>query len=592
MITPSKNKNESNNNDITKEDDLDNYEEYNDDEEYNEDEEYTENNRTDKDLDVPHISKEDLEKAHSPFHSVNFSSDEDNTIKDKENNDDVSDFSDFNTNTKTNAKENNNINDNHNSNFKLKRLKKLGDIQKEKEEQRLLKIKKKRLMKNIFFENEADLGSDNEEHDDIVKNARILENEDYREDRKLQDLEDLGEAEFLEGLIDKDFDDKDLDEKEKIRLKRFIHEEELKEDRKRIKEIINFDHNKRKNKYANDEGFFDDDDEDNLPLMERIKRDGIKETTTIQGSDHAFKFQLMCYNEEQRKKKKQRKKMTPEEIEKERQQQELDDQMEEGDDDLRGRLENARRKRVIKHINLYAEEEAAHRKERDHILKTQAIDLNAIEEEEIKEQTIQANRFNPFYIRNKNRHKLLFYNLASCMPKHQSRLYNKKYGLYGDPEYRRNVLIHDYKINYNKDRLNNVKPEPITRKCLFKPSTDVYSYRTDYHNSIIAKSKNNPDIDKNKYNHLKSIGSYGLSSLWVNGKYKNETKTTNSNIKNMFIDKNDYFRSKGLEVDDKNNNDDKVNNNVKQSGNLNKIFESMEESTKKTNNNDLELKEN
>ena len=187
--------------------------------------------------------------------------------------------------------------DNEENNCKGK-LKKFSQIQKEKkklEEEKLkekqLKKKERKLQKKIinelFMENEADLGSEND--DDAVKDVRKEELEEYKLENQ-QLLEEEKDA-FLEGLVDKEFE---LKGKEKIKDEKFLKEkfleDEMRADKEMIKKIINFDHNKRKNKLI-DEGVISEDENDveYIPIEERIQKSGIAEE--FLGNEN-FKFQL------------------------------------------------------------------------------------------------------------------------------------------------------------------------------------------------------------------------------------------------------------------------------------------------------------
>ncbi len=178
---------------------------------------------------------------------------------------------------------------------KPKKLRKHADIIREKEEAKALRKKQRKMVSELFFEKEADLGSDNEEHDDIVKDVRKEEEEDYLEEKKLAEQEENGEEEYLKDLVDLDYEKnityKDLKKDEKLRNKFIV--EELENDREMIKKIINFDYNKRKNKLI-DEGVISDDEEKDqnyMTIEERFKKTGVNEDI-MEGESDMFKFQM------------------------------------------------------------------------------------------------------------------------------------------------------------------------------------------------------------------------------------------------------------------------------------------------------------
>jgi hypothetical protein len=101
---------------------------------------------------------------------------------------------------------------------KLKKLKKTKKIEKEKKINKLLSL-------NTFFEYEAELGSDDEDHDDIVKKEKNDDDHDLNEenDEELKDLiadeNDISEDE--ENIQEKFFDD--MLEQDKENLKKVIN---------------------------------------------------------------------------------------------------------------------------------------------------------------------------------------------------------------------------------------------------------------------------------------------------------------------------------------------------------------------------------
>lgn len=195
------------------------------------------------------------------------------------------------------------LNEDDNLVSKKRILKNLTKINEEKQEKLKNKRIKKRMMNNIFFENEADLGSENEEHDDIKKNARDLEHDEYLEEIKEEKMEN--ENMFLKDLVDENFDE-EYDSTKKYRDDKLLNEkfieDELRADKEMIKKIINFDHNKRKNKLI-DEGVISEDDEDYIPLEERMEKDENADDILNGISDQGFKFQLLSHLNKAKKSK-------------------------------------------------------------------------------------------------------------------------------------------------------------------------------------------------------------------------------------------------------------------------------------------------
>jgi hypothetical protein len=116
--------------------------------------------------------------------------------------------------------------------IKLKKLKKTKLIEKEKKINKILSL-------NTFFEYEAELGSDNEEHDDVVKKEKN-DDDNYLDEENDEDLKDLiadeneiGEDE--ENIQEKYFEE--MLEQDKENLKRVIKgpPARLKRDRNDIK---------------------------------------------------------------------------------------------------------------------------------------------------------------------------------------------------------------------------------------------------------------------------------------------------------------------------------------------------------------------
>jgi hypothetical protein len=133
---------------------------------------------------------------------------------------------------------------------KLKKLKKTKLIEKEKKINKLLSL-------NSFFEYEAELGSDNEDHDDVIKKEKNDDDNDLDEenDEELKDLIDNEIAEYEENNQEKFFED--MLEQDKENLKRVIQgpPARLKRDRgdvKLDKEYLPL--NMRLKKFRSDEG--------------------------------------------------------------------------------------------------------------------------------------------------------------------------------------------------------------------------------------------------------------------------------------------------------------------------------------------------
>jgi len=106
--------------------------------------------------------------------------------------------------------------------YPKKRLRTIREINKEKNE---LKKFKKKLAEEMFLENEAELGSDNEENDDIVK---VMKQEDKEEENESETEPNI------EGLIE---DDNNLEVNER-KLRGKFYEDMLKDDKEIIKQII------------------------------------------------------------------------------------------------------------------------------------------------------------------------------------------------------------------------------------------------------------------------------------------------------------------------------------------------------------------
>ncbi len=133
------------------------------------------------------------------------------------------------------SNENNKNNKNLLSNafLSLKRLRKKADIIKEKNEAKKFTAE--------MFDNEAELGSDNEEHDDIIKTVDPNDDEENSDlDNDLKDLindeEDFNENEYNEELKEKFFNDmlkKDCEE-----IKRVIKGPEEQKKKQMQKELI------------------------------------------------------------------------------------------------------------------------------------------------------------------------------------------------------------------------------------------------------------------------------------------------------------------------------------------------------------------
>lgn len=130
----------------------------------------------------------------------------------------------------------------------LKRLRKRAQIIKEEQEAKKIAAS--------LFENEAELGSDNEEHDDLVK--QINKNEERDEDNSELD-NDLKDLINDEALQDHEYNEDDLQDK--------FFEDMLKKDREDIKRVIKGP-NEQKKKLMRKELF----DSSDLPLSERIKK--------------------------------------------------------------------------------------------------------------------------------------------------------------------------------------------------------------------------------------------------------------------------------------------------------------------------------
>ena len=144
------------------------------------------------------------------------------------------------------------------------KLKKVSLLIQQREERRRDKLNK-RDKARLFLDEEAQLGSDNEEHDDHIRQDNDSEDEIDREYRL---KEELDEVDNLEGLIDDNYEhiDPSQREKEEKRIRNKYLEDEMELDRKQIKRVINFDHNKVKNKYKDMS-----DGEEYIPIEERYR---------------------------------------------------------------------------------------------------------------------------------------------------------------------------------------------------------------------------------------------------------------------------------------------------------------------------------
>ena len=151
--------------------------------------------------------------------------------------------------------------------FKIGKLKKVSNIIKKKEIIREERKNKRKVAKNLFIDDEAELGSDDEEHDDEI---RACDDSDVEYDRKLGEEEENNAAENVEGLIDACYENKSIRERnkdEELVYEKYFNEE-LKRDKELVKKIINFDYNQRKNKYLDNHS---DNEEGYIPLQERFK---------------------------------------------------------------------------------------------------------------------------------------------------------------------------------------------------------------------------------------------------------------------------------------------------------------------------------
>jgi hypothetical protein len=115
-----------------------------------------------------------------------------------------------------------------------KRLKKTKLIQKQKKIKKLLNL-------NAFFEYEAELGSDNEQHDDVVKKVDRDDNDDFEDDN--EDLKDLIANEYEEDKEDiKEKFFNDMLDKDKEEISKVIRGPELRLKRSRTDIKPDIDH--------------------------------------------------------------------------------------------------------------------------------------------------------------------------------------------------------------------------------------------------------------------------------------------------------------------------------------------------------------
>ena len=111
---------------------------------------------------------------------------------------------------------------------------------------------KRLLASDLYFDNEAEEGSENEEHDDVIK--KINREEEDSEDSK----------ENIEGLIASDIEDED--EKDKDELKNKFFKDMIKKDYEEIKQVIKGPPVKKR--YRD----LDQEDEDYISMGERFKK--------------------------------------------------------------------------------------------------------------------------------------------------------------------------------------------------------------------------------------------------------------------------------------------------------------------------------
>ena len=147
---------------------------------------------------------------------------------------------------------------------KSKLLKVSDQIQIQKEIKKQQKIRK-----NEFVESEAELGSDKEEHDDVVK--KIKENDEESDDQE-EDLPDL--IDKTEGIIE------DNDE-----IKKKFYNEMMDQDKKEINQVINGPAQRQKRLRSNIDKLGDTED-DYLALNMRIKK--YKTNSTEEENESGF----------------------------------------------------------------------------------------------------------------------------------------------------------------------------------------------------------------------------------------------------------------------------------------------------------------
>lgn len=177
--------------------------------------------------------------------------------------------------------------------IKPKKLKKVGQIAKEKVIKRKIKKLNRQQARDLFADNEAEMGSDNEEHDDFIKNP-YSEDSELELDREEEFKEINNEEEEVEGLIDKQYG-VGLSKRELLKTDGMVidkfYDDMLKDDKAMLKKIINFDHNKRKNKYLEEDLL--DADPDYIPIQERMKLSGRDNEDILNSKDQAFRIQLL-----------------------------------------------------------------------------------------------------------------------------------------------------------------------------------------------------------------------------------------------------------------------------------------------------------
>ena len=445
------------------------------------------------------------------------------------------------------------------------------------------KDKRQRLIRarDLYFENEAESGSENEDNNEFyIKNKRVLDSEDeYDKELELKELNN--ENEDLEDLIDKDYY-KNLDlkkvEKEDLRLYKKYFDEALKEDKLLIKKIINFDHNKRKNKNFNKELEESEMSEEGyIPINER-KRITEKDLNNSNKQDNIkFRIQLLTHldNKKKRKKNFNELKNKNNEVNNNNNNNKLIE--ENNNDNNNSDCEEAERilqlrkealiKKCAKESSIYKEEFNRIVKQNEFILKNNCINLNQVLEEQIKEEKERkknnyfdnSDEIKKYKNNNLVRAGGMFYSktnsfLHKKLSKDESFFSNSIHNLKSEENFK--LKINDLA---NNNKFSSIKSDSLVNSkydMLFKKSFDKdFDYNCKNRFGCISEKQQTDSKNSNGFNISSSFKidefnkpkNCSLSSLWKNNinanniiktQYINEMETPskykNSKLMNLF----------------------------------------------------------